>query len=87
MDAALVGAVFAGITGLITAAGGLAANRRTRSLADTAALETSVDQLRATNVTAMAHIHHLRMLLAAHGVQPPDLPDGITPRRGGEETP
>lgn len=81
MDAALVGAIFAGLTGLVTAIGGLLLNRQRQRAESVLDLETEVRDLRRKFEAALRHVYALREDMARHGCTPPDMPDELTTRR------
>lgn len=81
MDAALIGAIFAGITGLVTAIGGLLLNRQRQRTDSVLDLETEVADLRRKFEAALRHIYALREDMARHGHAPPEMPDELTTRR------
>lgn len=81
MDAALVGAIFAGITGLVTTLGGLALNRQKQRVDSVLDLENEIVDLRVKFEAALRHIYALREDMARHGHTPPEMPDELTTRR------
>ena len=85
MDPALVGAVFAGITGVLTVVTGYLLNRRKIETAhvasDVTTLNTELDALRTRLDAALAHIYALREDMARHGHTPPDMPDELAYHR------
>jgi len=81
MDAAFVGAVFAGLTGLTTAIGGLLLNRQRQRAESVVDLESEVLDLRRKFESALRHIYALREDIARHGLTPPEIPDELTTRR------
>ncbi len=81
MDVALVGAIFTGITGLVTALGGFALNRQRQRVESALDLESEVLDLRRKFELALRHIFALREDMARNGHAPPDMPDELTTRR------
>ena len=81
MDAATVGAIFAGITGLVTALGGFALNRQKQRVDSVMDLETEVVDLRRKFEVALRHIYALREDMTRAGHTPPEMPDELTTRR------
>lgn len=78
IDGTLVGAIFAGLTGLITAIGGLIAASNTKGGRDEKTLKrrlryTIKERDAATSALekALGREHHLRSLLAANGITIP----------------
>lgn len=81
MDAALISAVFAGLTGLVAAVAAALSNRQRKVAVDVETLEDEVATLRAQVEAAMRHIHRLRVALSAADVPLPPLPDELRPER------
>ncbi|MER7076644.1 hypothetical protein SAMN02982929_05294 [Saccharopolyspora kobensis] len=85
MDPALIGSIFAGITGLATVITGYLINRqkvRTDLVsADVGQVEAELADLRDRFEIALAHIYELRAAMGAHELHVPELPDELTLRR------
>lgn len=85
MDPALIGAIFAGVTGVLTVITGYLLNRRkieTEAVADdVTTLNTELESLRTRLDAALAHIYELREDMARRGHEPPPIPDELTRRR------
>ena len=85
MDPALIGSIFAGITGLLTVITGYLLNCRkieTEHVADdVTTLNTELGDLRDRLDAALAHIYELRGVMTANHMPLPDLPDELTARR------
>lgn len=79
MDAALISAIFAGLTGLVAAVAAALSNRQRRTAADVETLESEVAVLRAQVEAAMRHIHTLRVSLSSRGMDLPALPEELRP--------
>lgn len=87
MDPALIGSLFAGITGVLTVVTGYLLNRRKVEtdavVANVDDLTAEVDDLRTRYDAALSHIYQLRETMAAGGVPLPPIPDELTRRRRG----
>ena len=85
MDPALIGSIFAGITGVLTVVTGYLLNRRkveTEHVAnDVNELTAKLDDLRARLDAALSHIYELRGVMSARDLPVPAMPDELTARR------
>lgn len=90
MDPALIGSIFAGITGLATVITGYLINRqkvRTDHVADeVGAVEAELVELRERFDAALRHIYELRAVMGANSLHVPDLPDELASRRSRRGT-
>lgn len=90
MDPALIGSIFAGITGLATVVTGYLINRqkvRTDLVAsDIDQVEAELADLRERFDAALRHIYELRGAMTAAQMTVPELPDQLQARRTRRNT-
>ncbi|PKW15914.1 hypothetical protein [Saccharopolyspora spinosa] len=90
MDPALIGSIFAGVTGVLTVLTGYALNKRkveteqvSRDIGD---LTSEVEDMRTRLDVALRHIYELRGVMTAAQIAVPELPDELQTRRTRRNT-